>query len=112
LTWQAPADEQPWTEAADPRLAELLGAICAWMAAEESRRRSERVRAGLARRSAEGKPGGPPYRFAGPQAAQAQRLLRPVGTLADDDVMTDRDGGRACGAIWYTTAAAGTLSMV
>jgi DNA invertase Pin-like site-specific DNA recombinase len=49
---------EPWTETADPRLAELLGAIYAWMAAEESRRRSERVKAGLARRRAEGKPVG------------------------------------------------------
>ena len=47
-----------WTETADPRLAELPGAIYGWMAAEESRRRSERVKAGLARRKAEGKPVG------------------------------------------------------
>jgi DNA invertase Pin-like site-specific DNA recombinase len=50
--------KEPWTETADPRLAELLGALYAWMAAEESRRRSERVKAGLARRKAEGKPVG------------------------------------------------------
>ena len=49
---------EPWTETADPRMAELLGSLYAWMAAEESRRRSERIRAGLARRRAEGLPVG------------------------------------------------------
>jgi DNA invertase Pin-like site-specific DNA recombinase len=48
--------KEPWTETADPRLAELLSALYAWMAAEEPRRRSERVKTGLARRKAEGKP--------------------------------------------------------
>jgi DNA invertase Pin-like site-specific DNA recombinase len=48
--------KEPWTETADPRLAERLAAIYAWMAAKESRRRSERVKAGLTRRKAEGKP--------------------------------------------------------
>jgi putative DNA-invertase from lambdoid prophage Rac len=42
--------QEGWTETSDPRMAELLGAIYAWMAAEESRRRSERVKAGLERR--------------------------------------------------------------
>jgi DNA invertase Pin-like site-specific DNA recombinase len=46
-----------WTETSDPRMAELLGSLDAWMAAEESRRRSERVRAGLDRRR-EGLPAG------------------------------------------------------
>ena len=62
--------KEPWTETADPRLAELLGAIYAWMAAEESRRRSERVKAGLARRRAEGKPVG---RRAGSQDRKPRR---------------------------------------
>lgn len=62
--------KEPWTETADPRLAELLGAIYAWMAAEESRRRSERVEAGLARRKAEGKPIG---RRAGSQDRRPRR---------------------------------------
>ena len=56
---------QPWTETADRRLAGLLGAIYAWMAAEEFRRRREWVKAGLAAR---------------PQAVQAQRLPRSVGS--------------------------------
>jgi len=49
---------EPWTETADTRTAELLGAIYAWMARAESARHSERVRAGLARRKAEGLPVG------------------------------------------------------
>ena len=50
--------QESWTETSDPRMAELLGSIYAWMAAEESRRRSERVKAGLERRRREGKPVG------------------------------------------------------
>ena len=46
--------KEPWTETADPRMAELPAALYAWMAAEESRRRSERTRAGLGRRKREG----------------------------------------------------------
>ena len=30
--------KEPWTETADPRMAELLASLCAWMPAEESRR--------------------------------------------------------------------------
>lgn len=41
---------EPWTETSDPRMAELLGAIYGWMAAEESRHRSERTKAGMARK--------------------------------------------------------------
>ena len=43
---------EPWTETADPAMAELLTSIYAWMARAESARRSERVRAGLERRRA------------------------------------------------------------
>jgi len=50
--------KEPWTETADPRMAELLASLYAWMAAEESRRRSERTRAGLERRRGDGKPVG------------------------------------------------------
>ena len=46
---------EPWTETADPAMAELLTSIYAWMARAESARRSERVRAGLDRRRREGK---------------------------------------------------------
>jgi hypothetical protein len=46
----------PWTDTGDPHLAELLSSIFAWMAHAESERRSERTKAGLARRKAEGKP--------------------------------------------------------
>lgn len=50
--------KESWTETADPRMAELLRSLYAWMAAEESRRRSERIRAGLERRKAQGLPVG------------------------------------------------------
>jgi putative DNA-invertase from lambdoid prophage Rac len=50
--------KEPWTETADPRMAELLASLYAWMAAEESRRRSERTKAGLERRKREGLPVG------------------------------------------------------
>ena len=50
--------KEPWTETADPRMAELLASLYAWMAVEESRRRSERTRAGLERRKREGLPVG------------------------------------------------------
>ena len=39
-----------------PEVQEVLVAFAGWMAAQESRRRSERIRAGLARRRAEGLP--------------------------------------------------------
>ena len=43
---------ESWTETADPHMAELLASIYAWMARQESQRRSERVKAGIARRKA------------------------------------------------------------
>jgi putative DNA-invertase from lambdoid prophage Rac len=46
--------QEPWTDTADPHLAELLSSIFAWMARAESDRRSERIRAGLARKKAAG----------------------------------------------------------
>jgi len=39
-----------------PEVQDVLIAFAGWMAEQESRRRSERIRAGLARRKAEGKP--------------------------------------------------------
>ena len=50
--------KESWTETADPRMAELLASLYAWMAAEESRRRSERTKAGLDRRRRQGLPVG------------------------------------------------------
>ncbi len=41
-----------------PEVQDVLVAFAGWMAAEESRKRSERIRAGLKRRRAEGKPVG------------------------------------------------------
>lgn len=49
--------KEPWLSGNDATT-ELLLAIAAWVARQESERRSERVRAGLARRKAEGKPVG------------------------------------------------------
>jgi DNA invertase Pin-like site-specific DNA recombinase len=44
---------EPWLSGSDAT-AELLLAIAGWMAAQESQRRSDRIKAGLARRAAEG----------------------------------------------------------
>jgi len=41
-----------------PEVQDILVAFAGWMASQESRRKSERIRAGLARRKAEGKPVG------------------------------------------------------
>ncbi len=49
--------KEPWLSGNDATT-ELLLAIAAWVARQESERRSERVKAGLARRKAEGKPVG------------------------------------------------------
>jgi DNA invertase Pin-like site-specific DNA recombinase len=49
--------QEPWTDAGG-EMQELLTAIMAWVARMESERRSERVRAGLARRRARGLPVG------------------------------------------------------
>lgn len=48
---------EPWTEA-DGEAGELLTAVIGWVARMESQRRSERVKAGLARRRAAGLPVG------------------------------------------------------
>jgi DNA invertase Pin-like site-specific DNA recombinase len=49
--------QEPWTDAGG-EMQELLTAVMAWVARMESQRRSERVRAGLARRKAQGLPVG------------------------------------------------------
>jgi DNA invertase Pin-like site-specific DNA recombinase len=49
--------QEPWLNGSDAT-SELLAAVAAWVATQESVRRSERIRAGLARRRAEGKPMG------------------------------------------------------
>ena len=49
--------QEPWTDASG-EMGELLTAVMAWVARMESQRRSERVRAGLARRKAQGLPVG------------------------------------------------------
>lgn len=50
--------EEPWLVTTEPRMRELLVSFMAWMAQQESDRRSERIKLGLARRKAEGKPVG------------------------------------------------------
>lgn len=49
--------QEPWLNGTDATT-ELLAAIAAWAAHQESERRSERVKAALAKRRAEGKPMG------------------------------------------------------
>jgi DNA invertase Pin-like site-specific DNA recombinase len=49
--------QEPWLSGHDATT-ELLLAIGAWMAEQESARRSERIKAGLARRKAQGSPVG------------------------------------------------------
>jgi DNA invertase Pin-like site-specific DNA recombinase len=49
--------QEPWLNGSDATT-ELLAAVAAWVATQESVRRSERIRAGLARRRAQGKPMG------------------------------------------------------
>jgi DNA invertase Pin-like site-specific DNA recombinase len=46
--------QEPWLNGSDAT-SELLSAIAAWMAKQESVRRSERIKAGIARAKAEGK---------------------------------------------------------
>jgi putative DNA-invertase from lambdoid prophage Rac len=50
--------QEDWLRTSDPAMRELLIGIFGWMAGQESKRRSERIKAGLARRKAEGKPVG------------------------------------------------------
>jgi putative DNA-invertase from lambdoid prophage Rac len=50
--------EEPWLVTSEPRMRELLVSFMAWMAEQESARRSERIKAGMARRRREGQPVG------------------------------------------------------
>jgi len=82
--------QEPWLNGSDATT-DLLAAVAAWVATQESARRSERIRAGLARRRAEGKPMGGaaskrgkdkrPRRTDGYQQAWARRNAAPE---ADD----------------------------
>jgi DNA invertase Pin-like site-specific DNA recombinase len=47
--------QEPWLVTTEPHMRELLVSFMAWIAQQESTRRSERIKAGLARRRAEGK---------------------------------------------------------
>ena len=50
--------QEDWLRTSDPAMRELLIGIFGWMAGQESKRRSERIKAGLARRRAQGLPVG------------------------------------------------------
>ena len=50
--------QEDWLRTSDPAMRELLIGIFGWMAGQESKRRSERIKAGLARRKAQGLPVG------------------------------------------------------
>lgn len=47
--------EEGWLQTSEPHMRELLVSFMAWMAQQESERRSARIKIGLARRKAEGK---------------------------------------------------------
>jgi DNA invertase Pin-like site-specific DNA recombinase len=80
--------QEPWLNGTDATT-DLLAAVAAWVATQESVRRSERIRAGLARRRAQGKPiGGAaskrgkdkrPRRTEGYKQAWARRKSAPLG---------------------------------
>lgn len=52
--------EEQWIETPSPAMTEFLMSLCAWVASEESKRRSERTKAGLKRLKAMGKTLGRP----------------------------------------------------
>jgi len=52
--------QEPWTETTGGDVRELLLAVTAWVAQQESERRSQRVKAGMDRRRAQGLPVGRP----------------------------------------------------
>ena len=62
-----------------PEVQDILIAFAGWMAERESARRSERIKAGLARRRAEGKAVGRQARREGQGQAQAAGLRQVVG---------------------------------
>jgi DNA invertase Pin-like site-specific DNA recombinase len=63
--------QEPWLSGNDATT-ELLVSIAGWVAHQESARRSERIKAGLARRRAEGKPVGGAASKRGPDKHQRQ----------------------------------------
>ena len=48
--------KEDWLQTSDPKVRDLIVGITGWVAQQESERRSERIKAGLARRTSEGKP--------------------------------------------------------
>lgn len=85
--------QESWTEdLKNPHMRELFLAIAAWMAKMESDRRSERIKAGLARRKAEGKPVG---RQAGALDKGQRRRAGYVAAWEDEDKRRARLAKRA-----------------
>jgi DNA invertase Pin-like site-specific DNA recombinase len=85
--------QEGWTEdLKNPHMRELFLAIAAWMAKMESDRRSERIKAGLARRKAEGKPVG---RQAGAVDKGQRKRAGYVAAWEDEDKRRERLAKRA-----------------
>lgn len=72
--------QEGWLETSDPHMRELIVSVMAWMAAMESARRSERVKAGLARRRAKGKPMGGAASKRGPDKRKRANPWAPGGS--------------------------------
>ena len=80
--------QESWTEdLKNPHMRELFLAIAAWMAKMESDRRSERIKAGLARRKADGAPIG---RQPGAKDKGARRRAGYVAAWEDGDTRRER----------------------
>jgi DNA invertase Pin-like site-specific DNA recombinase len=69
---------EPWL-GGSPEIQDVLVAFAAWVAQQESRRRSERIRSGIARRKAQGLPVGRKAGAKGQGQAQAEPLRRVMG---------------------------------
>jgi DNA invertase Pin-like site-specific DNA recombinase len=85
--------QESWTEAAG-ELRDLMLAIVGWVARFESQRRSERVRAGMARAAAEGKHVGRPRREWQPEQ---HRLWPKVVAGLDAGTTTRREAAKRLG---------------
>ena len=71
--------KDPWLHTSDPLARELLVGVFSTLARYESQRRSDRIRAGLARRKAEGPSSGPPARGHGQGPAAPERVHGSLG---------------------------------
>ncbi len=77
--------QEPWLVTSEPRMRELLVSFMAWVAEQESARKSERIRAGIVRRKREGKPVGGRVKGAGDRRKRSsdgyKAAWAPGGTL-------------------------------